>query len=86
MPLVKLLVFAVGNNKWLVYSDACNRVIDIILEYQTKPLLEMQEKLAENGEENTKESENNEQAKTSQTPAETESQQTTFRVSFSLVV
>ncbi|MDE5925686.1 MAG: hypothetical protein K2N75_02725 [Helicobacter sp.] len=49
-------------------------------------MLEMQEKLAENGEENTKESENNEQAKTSQTPAETESQQITFRVSFSLVV
>ena len=36
-----------------IYSDACGRVIDITLEYQTKPLLEMQEKLVESEEENT---------------------------------
>ncbi|CAM3556794.1 MULTISPECIES: hypothetical protein [Helicobacter] len=70
-----------------IYSDACGRVIDITLEYQTKPLLEMQEKLAESEEENTEEeSKKSAQAEASQIPVEIESQQTTFRVSFSLVV
>ncbi|WP_300796101.1 hypothetical protein [Helicobacter sp. UBA3407] len=70
-----------------IYSDACGRVIDITLEYQTKPLLEMQEKLAESEEENTEEeSKKSAQAEDSQIPVEIESQQTTFRVSFSLVV
>ena len=71
-----------------IYSDACGRVIDITLEYQTKPLLlEMQEKLVESEEENTEEeSKKSAQAEASQIPVEIESQQTTFRVSFSLVV
>lgn len=70
-----------------IYSDACGRVIDITLEYQTKPLLEMQEKLAESEEENTEEeSKKSAQAEASQIPVEIESQQTTFRVNFSLVV
>ncbi|WP_300691196.1 MULTISPECIES: hypothetical protein [Helicobacter] len=70
-----------------IYSDACGRVIDITLEYQTKPLLEMQEKLAESEEENTEEeSKKSAQAEASQIPVEIESQQTTFHVSFSLVV
>ena len=70
-----------------IYSDACGRVIDITLEYQTKPLLEMQEKLVESEEENTEEeSKKSAQAEASQIPVEIESLQTTFRVSFSLVV
>lgn len=47
----------------------------------------MQEKLAESEEENTEEeSKKSAQAEASQIPVEIESQQTTFRVSFSLVV
>lgn len=79
----------------VVQSEACNRVIDVTLEYQTRPLLEMQEKLAEkekaeeeNQKSESKGAENSEsQAEVeSQQPQKVESKQSTFRVSFSLVV
>ncbi len=70
----------------MIYSEACGKTIDITLEYQTKPLLEMQQKLAESEEENTEENENNEKVEVSQDSVKAESQQSTFCVSFSVVV